>query len=138
MRLYATPDDLVPDWMATVPDRAPALIRAASGLVEDATLLARYAVDADGYPTNPRIAAAFRNAVCQQVTIWVAAGLDPDKGLTGQDPHLTGESAGSGSVNYSGAQTTQELGQAATTLADAAFNILRREGLMTPQVVYLR
>ena len=138
MRLYAQPSDLTPVWVDTEPANASRLIRDASGLVEDAALMARYNTDDDGYPTDPTVREAFRNAVCKQVAIWHAGNLDPDKGSTGQTPHLTGESAGSGSVSYSGAASTQELGIAATTLADGALAILRRAGLMKPEVVYLR
>lgn len=137
MRTYATPDDLSPDWLDTPPDNAPRLIRAASLLVSNATRLARYATDDDGYPTQPAHKAAFTNAVCQQVAIWANANLDPDKGLAGQDPHLTGQSAGSGSINYSGAQTTQELGAAATTLAEPVKLILDEAGLLNPHITVI-
>lgn len=138
MRHYAQPEDLVPEWLDTAPANARSLIRHASTLVDKATRLARYDVDSDGYPTDEPVATALRNAVCQQVTIWHKANLDPDLGATGQTPHLTGQNAGAGSISYSGAQTTQELGQAATTLADATLAILSTAGLTGGKVVRRR
>lgn len=135
MRTYATADDLAPAWLDAAPANADRLIRAASLLVTGATRLARYPRDTDGYATEDRHIEAFRDATCQQVAVWASSGIDPDKGTTGQAPHLTSQSAGSGSVSYSGVQTTQELGAAATTLADASLLILAEAGLLTAHIV---
>lgn len=138
MRLYATPENLIDDdWLDELPKNASRLIRSASTKVEAATLMARYNVDNAGLPTDPRIAAAFKDAVCQQVTLWANASLDPDKGTAGQTPHISSQSTGGGSVSYTGTQSVQELGQQATSLDPQTMDILRLAGLLREQVVYL-
>lgn len=138
MRIYATPENLIDDnWLGELPTNAAQLIRSASTKVEAATRLARYDVDPAGMPTDPRVAAAFRNAVCQQVTLWHNGGLDPDKGIAGQAAQISSQSAGGGSVSYTGTQTVSELGQQATTLSPQALDILSLAGLNREQVVYL-
>lgn len=125
MRIYALPEDLVGNgWLDAIPDKALAFIREASQLVEEATSLYWYDVDDDGMPTKPRVVQAFTDATCAQVAVWVNAGLDPTKGATGQGAHISSQSVPGGSVNYTGTQTTEALGSAATELAPNARLIL--------------
>lgn len=138
MRTYATPADIA-EWIGleTPPDNAPQLIRHASSLVEAATRLDRYNTDADGKPTQYEIAQAFRDAVCQQVEVWHANGIDPAKGAAGQIGQIQSQSVPGGSVTYAGALTAAEIGAAATSLSEAAAHTLRNAGLGRGQVVYL-
>jgi|LSQX01.1.fsa_nt_gb hypothetical protein len=138
MRLYAQPEDLIPEWLDVIPGNAHRLIRAASVLVENATRLGRYDTDAEGYPTQPNTRSAFLAAVCQQVAVWHNADIDPDKGLTGQQATISSQSAGGGSVSYTGTQTTQERGLAAVTLCDQSYLILRNAGLLHQNVRHRR
>lgn len=118
MRIYAIPEDLVINgWVKTPPDNALALIREASQLVEQFTALYWYDTDDDGMPANERVRQVFNDATCCQVAVWVNAGLDPMKGATGQGAHISSQSVPGGSVNYTGTQTTESLGAAATELA---------------------
>lgn len=129
MRPYATPEDLAPEWFDTPPEDAARFIRNAILYVNDATRLSHYPVDADGNPTDAKHIKAFRDAVCQQVVVWKGAGVDPDKGVGGQTPAISSQSAGGGSVSYTGTQSTQELGKIATTLCEQSRLILRDAGL---------
>lgn len=137
MRIYAEPDDLVPDWVSTPPANAKALIRAASIMVERATRLDRYDVDKDGYPTEPAVKAAFRDACLSQVALWHTAGLNPAGGVVGQAPQITSQSVPGGSVSYAQPLGAEQLGQAATTLSAEALNILRSAGLGRTEVVII-
>lgn len=134
MRPYATPADLVPDWLDEEPAGAARHIRAATLLVDYHTRLAEYPVDRDGNPTEQAHIDALRDAVCQQVTVWNGAGVDPDKGAGGQTPAISSQSSGGGSVSYNGTQSTQELGLIATTLCEQSWLILHRAGLTQPRV----
>lgn len=137
MRLYATPDDLQEVWLDDVPAHAPRLIRAASTMIEFVTRLTRYPVDDDGYPTDPKHIAAFRDATCQQVTMWVHGGLDPDAGAAGQKLYVQQQTVEGGSVTYGGHVSVEERSRAATTLDGAVLRILRNAGLLTPAVQIL-
>lgn len=117
MRIYAQPEDLTTDgWVENIPDKAPAYLRDASQLVERYTAFHWYDVDDQGYPTQPHVKEAFKNAVCKQVTLWFNAGLDPTKGESGQTPQISNQSVPGGSVTYTGTKTIKELGEAITTL----------------------
>lgn len=133
MRTYATEAD-VQEWSGTTDPVAPSDIRAASALVENATRLDHYDVDADGYPTSGPIAEAFREATCEQVAGWAAAGINVSAGAVGQSPRITSQSVPAGSVSYASPIGTAELGAAATSLSTAAALILRNAGLMRDDV----
>lgn len=145
MRVYAYPDELVPDWisphpewMDTDPHRATGMIQHASLMVEHATILARYDVDDEGYPTDQEVIDAFKNATCFQVAAWAAAGLDPRKGIHGQPLRITSQSAGGGSVSYEGVATNEDIDKLLTTLCAPAMMVLRQAGLLGREVVYRR
>lgn len=133
MRTYATEAD-VQEWSGTTDPVAPSDIRAASALVENATRLDHYDVDADGHPTSGPIAEAFREATCEQVAGWSAAGINVAAGAVGQSPRITSQSVPAGSVSYASPIGTAELGAAATSLSTAAALILRNAGLMRDDV----
>ena len=128
--IFATPADLVSgDWLDDVPAKAGRLIRSASVLVTAATRLDRYDTDGAGLPSSPSVAGTFRDAVCQQVTEWVGAGIDPLKGGFGQAPRVASQSVTGGSVGYTGHASVEQIAKAATSLSDSALQILRNEGL---------
>lgn len=135
MRTYATPDDLGNDWLDTVPDNAERLIRAASVMVEYATRMANYSVDDDGYPTASNIRNAFRDAVCQQVSAWHHASIDPSAGAAGQALYIENQTVDGGSVTYGGRVSVEERSKAITELDKTALMILRNAGLLSPHVV---
>jgi hypothetical protein len=105
-----------PDMLATagdyeqtpgVPD-APAnidaILIACTGLVQDATVTAIFAVDTDGNATDPVIAKALTAATVAQAAAWVKLGIDP----------------AAGGVVEAGAKSSKRLATAAITYADAA------------------
>lgn len=136
MRTYATESD-VEQWLEKPPTNTKALLQHASLMVEQATRLDVYGVDADGYPINSDIKDAFRDAVCAQITMWHTTGLDPFKGHTGQQAQIASQSVPGGSVSYAGALTVEQLGLAANTLCETAFMRLRQVGLCRQAVKYL-
>lgn len=137
MRLYATPDDLVPDWLDAAPQNAARLIRAASVKVEHATRMARYAVDADGLPTEPAVKGAMRDAVCHQVAVWATAELDPNAGTAGQNLYVQSQTVDGGSVTFGGHVPVEERTAAATRLDGGTLEILSNAGLLTADVTLL-
>lgn len=74
-RVYATTTQLAEYMQAAPPLDAPRLLASASRML-DALVLAycRYAVDGDGMPTDPLVAAAIGRAVCAQVAWWEEIG----------------------------------------------------------------
>lgn len=135
MRTYATPDDLGNDWLDDVPGNAERLIRAASVMVEYATRMANYSVDDDGYPTASNIQNAFRDAVCQQVSAWHHANIDPSAGAAGQALYIENQTVDGGSVTYGGRVSVEERSKAITELDKTALMILRNAGLLSAHVV---
>lgn len=134
MRIYATPSDLMPDWLDEIPANATRLIRAASVMVEDTTRLALYATDTQGLPTEPEVIEAFRDAVCNQVAIWHAGELDPNAGAAGQALYVKSQTVDGGSVTLEGHVSVEERTKAATGLDNSTLMILRNAGLLTPSV----
>ena len=124
-RVYATPDDLT-EWGVEL-DQAEAdrMIRRASALVENHTITARYATDAEGMPTDERIAEAFRDAVCAVVAWWEETGNA--SGAAGQ---YTDVSLGSLSLRRSTSAGGHSSAQAAR-IAPEAVQILATAGLLS-------
>lgn len=136
MKVYATTADLA-GWMspAAVPDNAGALLRTASGLVRAETKLAIYTTDADGYPTDTVIRAAFRDATCAQATFWSVSKIDPTLGAAGVTPLPVSKSIGGASISYSlYASTAEARANAAGALSPDAFFILEDAGLLGGEV----
>lgn len=86
---------------AQAPDGAEMLLRHASMTIRRATRNALYDIDADGYPTDSEVSAAFRDATCAQA--WAASELkvNPATGSAGVTAEVTTKSLGSASVSYS-------------------------------------
>lgn len=138
MRIYATAEDLTDEWLGDTPTprNLPGLLRNASILVEQATRLSRYKVDEQGYPTEPQVKEAFKNAVLNQIVVWAAAGIDPTKGMAGQKAQVSSQSVPGGSVSYAGVFSAQELGNIGQTLDPISLNILAQAGLNRTEVRY--
>lgn len=148
MLIYATSTDLTAGgWLSSsqLPANVSALLRQASEMVRFATRTDRYYVyplgpgdaipssapagtDA-GKPTDPVLSQAFNDAVCQQVTYWVNAAINPDAGLAGLEPVVHSQTVPGGSVTYSVAMTQQWQEQAINDLCQASVVILRNAGL---------
>lgn len=139
---YATPAELAhhidPDAPTpTPPPLATVLLRTASGLVRGATAGAVYSTDAEGVPTAPHIAAAFRDATCEQAAAWSLHGIDPRKGRASAQRTIASKSLLGGSVSYA-ADTRADQARSdlasGETLTDAAWQILRQAGLTTSSI----
>ncbi|MFB8763836.1 hypothetical protein [Nocardiopsis alba] len=124
-RVYATPSDLT-EWGVEL-DQAEArgMIRRASALVENHTITARYRVDGDGMPTEPRLVEAFRDAVCAVVAWWEETGNA--SGAAGQ---YTDVSLGSLSLRRAPSAGGHSSAQAAR-IAPEAVQILATAGLLS-------
>lgn len=139
MRVYATPADLQ-EWTGQAPpENAVPLLRSASAMVEEVTMLAVYSVDSTGAPRNSEVAAAFRDATCEQAAYWAANGLDPAKGELGEQGKkvASSKSIKGASVSYDSADlaaSKQARIEALTTICTAAFQILRNAGLVSTVV----
>ena len=139
MRIYATAADVL-EWTGQAPpDNVVPLIRSASALVEEATMLAVYAVDSEGMPRHAGHAAAFRDATCEQVAFWAANDLDPTTGeLVEVGKRVASSKSIKGaSVSYDAADAArakQARVDALSTLCVAAFQILRNAGLISTVV----
>jgi len=122
-RVYATVADLEDLPLSPIPANAELLLWRASRDVELALLTAVYPVDENGFPTDPKHAAAFCAATVEQVCAGLADGSRT--GLGGQGPQ---------SFSIGGIAVTQRQGDAATVrrvgnLCEQAWLILAQEGL---------
>lgn len=75
-RSYATTADLAAWPGAVLSSTSRGALAEASRAIDAALIGARYDTDPDGYPSDPRIRKAFRDAVCAQVAYWDEIG-DP-------------------------------------------------------------
>jgi hypothetical protein len=122
-QVYATRADLVAYAPAgfTVPTdpEATRLLTSASKLIRRATKTAIYDVDAQGYPSDVDIRAAFRDATCAQALWWLDTG--DERGTAGQYQTMSigSVSLSRGSAGGSAAASGQQLApQAETELRD--------------------
>lgn len=127
--VYATNEDLAAaPWLVTEPPANVArLLAYASQLVRGATRSALYDTDTDGKPTDTKVIAAFKDAVCAQVSTWVGAGINPEQAGGGQSGVVASKSLGPRNVQYAvyerDAEQRQRItlnltGEAAGYLAD--------------------
>ena len=92
MNAYATTDELAAYLGTDAPADAERLLERASDLI-DATVVTPYAVDDDGIPTDPDVAAACSKAACAIVEAWMETGEANDiDGLAGTQYALAGYS----------------------------------------------
>jgi hypothetical protein len=136
MIVHATVDDLAAEPWGVTADNASVLLRAASRLVDGATVTAVYAVDADGRAIDADVLAALRDATCAQAAVWAALGIDPVKGAADDAARTPVRvSLGTGTVEYErAAGAASAKTEAATTLTAEAVAILRSAGLLTGRV----
>lgn len=134
---YATVDQLEAWLQSAVPDNAPAMLRSASMDVRAATRCDYYDTDTTGLPTDAATLAAFANATCCQVAMWIAAGINPAGGIAaviGSTGAVSSSGIGTGSIAYSTAAVTSvqninALQDAVQTLCPEAVEILLEAGL---------
>lgn len=140
MPIYATASDLATYSPALVqPDDVGTWLRAASRLVAKATRLAVYPTTLD-VPTDTALAGVFRDAVCEQVTAWTRAGVDPIIGdMSATDDRVTSRTttAGPRTVTEQYAQVSGPV-VLPDELTGAAFDILAAAGLTSGRPVGVR
>jgi len=99
------------------------MLVSASRRVDRALRGARYAVDADGMPTDCEVIAALRAATCAQVEDWIESG---DYGI-GAATYTDGQI---GSVRFTRGTTGAGANPAGVDLAPKAGDILAAAGLL--------
>lgn len=132
MLIYAEAADLtVAPWSITEPPaNVGGFLLEASVLVRRATLSSLYEVDADGYPSVTKTREGFRDATCAQVSMWVAAGIDPTANAAGQSGVVSAKSLGPRSIQFATYERDAERRQYLTTHpSTAALQILADLGL---------
>lgn len=135
MLVYATNEDLTAWPVSPLPANAAALLRSASLLVRGATMTARYAVDAEGLPSDAKVLEAFKDATTAQVGFWVAAGVDPSGGGAQTSAPVQSKKLGSGSIQYdtsvnASVAAFEAKRDAATSLCTEAWLILQQAGIV--------
>lgn len=128
MRAYAAPADLNgPPWNAETEDEAEALtlIMRATPLLEHLTKTARYSTDEDGYPTDPKIIEALKDAACAQALYSLDTG-----DMTGAAARFNSLSLGSFSVSGGGTGSGTNTTAADAQYAPEAIRILANAGLI--------
>lgn len=131
MLVFAKPDDVV-TWAGYAFDKdvnLQPLIRRASSMVQRAVRSARFEVTPAGMPEDPEVMDALRDAVCEQVTVWVENDISPTA-IASATGAVTSSSIGDASVSYSSVDAAQVKDQAANELCDAALDILSNAGLV--------
>ena len=131
MLVFAKPDDVV-TWAGYAFDKdvnLQPLIRRASSMVQRAVRSARFEVTPAGMPEDPDVMDALRDAVCEQVTVWVENDISPTA-IASATGAVTSSSIGDASVSYSSVDAAQVKDQAANELCDAALDILSNAGLI--------
>jgi hypothetical protein len=131
--LYATTDELA-TWVAPAapPADGGALLRTASALVADAIAASIYAADRDGYPSNPGVRGAVRDATLAQAGTWAATGIRPGRGAdqVARPVQSKSLSGGGQSVTYGSGDAALLALASGTSLTDEALGYLRRAGLL--------
>lgn len=128
-RVYATHQQLVDyiegsDFEVPTEPESTRVRTRASELVDEGLLTAVYDTDpVTELPTDPRIAAAMRDAVCAQVVWWDETG--DEQGVAGQYT-----SASIGSVSLTRANAGQSGASSGRQLAPPAVTHLRLAGLL--------
>lgn len=132
MLVYATPDDLAAEpWnlVPTDPQAAYSLLARAATIIRGLTITAIYATDPDGKATDPKIAAALRDATCAQA-VWFDETGDTGSGATGRFNSMSlGSASLSGGGTGSGTNTSVDQGR----YSPEAVQILQNTGLLTRQ-----
>lgn len=131
-RVYATESDYLEfseDEVA--PDKIDSLLRRASAEVESHIRTAVYVTDEDGYPTDPDIADALRDATCAYVAYW-----DETDDITGAEAIAGPVKIGSVSLGGTSTGGASSRTPADTRIAHEALTILRNAGLIGTAVAH--
>ncbi|WP_295035760.1 hypothetical protein [uncultured Microbacterium sp.] len=136
-------DPVWPDMLATTSDYSAAyptdpvpanlddVLRSCTGLVQDATIAAVYAVDADGTATSPTIAKALLAATLVQARAWVKLGIDPATGGVLQAGTKRSKRLASAAIEYADAGAAADARAAAYKgLVPDAVRALQRANLL--------
>lgn len=136
--IYATVEQLAAYTdEPNAPQHVDRLLASASGLVTHAIQRALYVVDEEGKPTDAAYLAACRDATCEQVSAWVANGVNPVAGRAGVQQAVASKSGAGVSVTYASyaadAKARSDLASG-DVLTPAALRILYTAGLLSTQV----
>ena len=123
-RTYATEADFQAWLGEPAPPGAARLLRDASLEVDDMLLTAVYNVDHDDLPTDPKVAAALRDATCAQAAHRDEYGDDVTIALSGEGVQLGPLRFNGAGAGAAGAST------AIPRFAPAAYRALRVAGLI--------
>lgn len=131
---YASGSDFTEWSRMPAPANITSLLRSASLLVRGATVASVYSTDSAGIPSDGAVLAAFRDASCAQVALWVSAGIDPAGGGAASSAPVRSKKLGSGAVEYdtsvnSSVAAFQAKRAAITELCAEAYLILKQAGL---------
>lgn len=129
---YATVTDLE-DVLPDITD-VPTLTRrieVASRWVRSATRAAIYDTTPTGLPEDEDLRDAMRDAVVEQIRVWHATGIDPDRGVVGSAEGVVArKSLRTASIDYAvHADSAKDRAAVATQLAPTAYQILEDAGL---------
>ena len=128
MRSYASASDWVdsPVTDGPVPSDVAKLLARASLAVDELLLTAVYDTDAEGYPTEPTIVEALRDATLAQASYWTETGDSTGAGDGGGSMSI-------GSVSLGGSRmpVTSKLERDLTRRAPLAEQILNNAGLIS-------
>lgn len=137
MILYASEAQLTA-WMGVEPEVVVTpYLRKASGLVHTACINDLYDVDATGKPSDPDLAEAMQEAVCEQCELWIENGVNPVAGVGGVEAAVVKSSIDGASIELDpGALAASVAANAASVyrLSESAFAILRAAGLASAAV----
>lgn len=110
----------------TVDKQLAARLRRASTQVESHLRAARYDVDEDGYPTDPAIAEALRDATCAYAAYWDETDDITGAGAMEGPVRILSVSLGGTATGGASSRTVAD-----TRRADEAVTILRNAGLIS-------
>lgn len=130
MLIFATHDDVVKWIDDPLTDRnIDSLLRRASSMVQRAVRSARFAVTPAGMPEDPDIEDALRDAVCEQVAVWLESDVNPVEVASAAAP-VAASSIGDASISYGDSSASNAAKDAVSAeLHPAAFDILANAGL---------
>lgn len=131
MNLFATPADYEAWTQSEAPDGIGRLLTLASSWVRDAVKRASFPVDRDGNPTDETVAAALRDATCEQAYVWHTNGIEPGK--TQERGPVASSSIGDASITYETSSVSAERALLASALAPSALAILDGNDLVWGQ-----
>lgn len=135
MRVYATVSDYADFAELEYTDdvQLAKRLRSASEQVEKLTRLAVYDTDEDGYPTDPDVEAAFRDATCAIAEHW--ADTDDPRGVDATQGAVKIGSVSLGTTSSS-TDTMSARDKLAQRIGDRAIDILTLAGLTGPAVAH--